>query len=187
MPRSSGVYLCPIVALKGLSDHGWIRGILQMTQMVTRRAVLGVLALPLAGCAAEGARYQPDGIARPRGSGTIYVYRPLSPLGVRGEDPFVSMAGKSYGRMRAGSFIAGTFPEGEVDVTVQQSLLLIIPTIPKTVTITVVRGSTSYVRLNQTIDKVGLDGGASVMQSVEIEEVPSEVGQAEIAQARQNI
>jgi hypothetical protein len=55
------------------------------------------------------------------------------------------------------------------------------------VTVTVVRGSTSYVRVNQTIDSVGLDGGASVMQSVEIEEVPSDVGQAEIAQARQNI
>jgi hypothetical protein len=112
---------------------------------------------------------------------------PLTELGRRGEDPFVSMAHKSYGRMRAGSFIAGTFPEGEVEVTVQQSLLFLMPTIPKTVTVSVVRGSQSYVKVDQVIDAIGVTQGASVTQSIEIEEMPFNVGQAELAQTRQNI
>lgn len=149
--------------------------------------MLQILTWPLVGCAAEGARYQPNGLVGAKNSGTIYVYRPLTQLGLRGEDPFVSMAHKSYGRMRAGSFIAGTFPEGEVDVTVQQSLLFVVPTIPKTVTVTVVRGSQSYVKVDQVIDSVDVSIGASVAQSIEIEEMPVNIGQAELAQTRQNI
>lgn len=158
-----------------------------MGGLITRRSVLRLLTFPLAGCAAEGARYAPNGLVGAKNTGTIYVYRPLTQLGQRGEDPFVSMAHKSYGRMRAGSFIAATFPEGEVDVTVQQSLLFIVPTIPKTVTVTVVRGSQSYVKVDQIIDAIGLTEGASVAQSIEIEEMPVDVGQAELAQTRQNI
>jgi hypothetical protein len=158
-----------------------------MGGLITRRSVLQLLALPLGGCAAEGARYLPDGVVAPKGSGVIYVYRPLSELGVRGEDPFITMAHKSYGRLRAGAYLAGTFPEGDVDVMVQQSLLFVIPTIPKTVTVTVVRGSQSYVRVDQTIDSVDVTSGATVMQSIEIEEVPLNIGQAELAQTRQNI
>ena len=158
-----------------------------MGGLITRRSVLQLLALPLAGCAAEGARYQPNGIAGAKNTGTIYVYRQLTDLGLRGEDPFVSMAHKSYGRMRAGSFIAATFPEGEVEVTVQQSVLFIVPTIPKTVTVTVVRGSQSYVRVDQTIESVDVTGGATVTQSIEIEEMPFNTGQAELAKTRQNI
>jgi hypothetical protein len=158
-----------------------------MSGLITRRSVLQLLTLPLVGCAAEGARYVPNGIVGAKNTGTIYVYRPLTQLGLRGEDPFVSMAHKSYGRMRAGSFIAGTFPEGEVDVTVQQSLLFIVPTVPKTVTVTVVRGSQSYVKVDQIIDAIGVTEGASVSQSIEIEEMPFNVGQAELAQTRQNI
>jgi hypothetical protein len=158
-----------------------------MSGLITRRSVLHLLTLPLVGCAAEGARYVPNGVVGAKNTGTIYVYRPLTQLGLRGEDPFVSMAHKSYGRMRAGSFIAGTFPEGEVDVTVQQSLLFIVPTIPKTVTVTVVRGSQSYVKVDQIIDAIGVTEGASVSQSIEIEEMPFNVGQAELAQTRQNI
>ena len=158
-----------------------------MGGLITRRSVLQLLALPLAGCAAEGARYQPNGIVGAKNTGTIYVYRPLTDLGLRGEDPFVSMAHKSYGRMRAGSFIASTFPEGEVEVTVQQSVLFIVPTIPKTVTVTVVRGSQSYVRVDQTIESVDVTGGATVTQSIEIEEMPFNIGQAELAKTRQNI
>jgi hypothetical protein len=97
------------------------------------------------------------------------------------------MAHKSYGRMRAGSFIAGTFPEGEVEVTVQQSLLFLVPTIPKTVTVSVVRGSQTYVKVDQVIDAIGVTEGASVTQSIDIEEMPFNVGQAELAQTRQNI
>jgi hypothetical protein len=158
-----------------------------MGGLITRRSVLQLLALPLAGCAAEGARYQPNGIVGAKNTGTIYVYRPLTDLGLRGEDPFVSMAHKSYGRMRAGSFIAATFPEGEVEVTVQQSVLFIVPTIPKTVAVTVVRGSQSYVRVDQTIDSVDVTGGATVTQSIDIEEMPFNIGQAELAKTRQNI
>ena len=158
-----------------------------MGGLVTRRSVLQLLTLPLGGCAAEGARYQPNGVVGAKNSGTIYVYRPLTELGLRGEDPFVSMAHKSYGRMRAGSFIAATFPEGEVDVTLQQSVLFFVPTIPKTVTVTVVRGSQSYVRVDQIIDSVGVSGGTTVMQTIEIEEVPFNIGQAELAKSRQNI
>ena len=158
-----------------------------MGGLITRRSVLQLLALPLVGCAAEGARYQPNEVVGAKNSGTIYVYRPLTDLGVRGEDPFVTMAHKSYGRMRAGSFIAATFPEGDVDVTVQQSLLFFVPTIPKTVTVTVVRGSQSYVRVDQKIDSVDVTSGATVMQSIEIEEVPFNIGQAELAKTRQNI
>jgi hypothetical protein len=158
-----------------------------MSGLITRRSVLQLLTLPLVGCAAEGARYVPNGIVGAKNTGTIYVYRPLTQLGLRGEDPFVSMAHKSYGRMRAGSFIAGTFPEGEVDVTVQQSLLFIVPTIPKTVTVTVVRGSQSYVKVDQVIDSVDVSVGASMAQSIKIEEMPFNVGQAELAQTRQNI
>ena len=158
-----------------------------MGGLIRRRSVLQILTWPLVGCAAEGARYQPNGLVGAKNSGTIYVYRPLTQLGLRGEDPFVSMAHKSYGRMRAGSFIAGTFPEGEVDVTVQQSLLFVVPTIPKTVTVTVVRGSQSYVKVDQVIDSVDVSIGASVAQSIEIEEMPVNIGQAELAQTRQNI
>ena len=158
-----------------------------MSGLITRRSVFQVLTLPLAGCAAEGARYIPNSLEGAKNTGTIYVYRPLTELGRRGEDPFVSMAHKSYGRMRAGSFIAATFPEGEVDVTVQQSVLFIVPTIPKTVTVTVVRGSQSYVRVDQVIDSVDISVGATVAQSIEIEEMPFNVGQAELAQTRQNI
>ena len=155
--------------------------------LISRRSVLQLLTLPLTGCAAEGARYLPNGIVGAKNTGTIYVYRPLTQIGQRGEDPFVSLAHKSYGRMRAGSFIAATFPEGEVDVTLQQSLLFVVPTIPKTVTVTVVRGSQSYVRVDQTIDSVGISDGAALTQSIEIEEVPYTVGEAELAQTRQNI
>jgi hypothetical protein len=62
-----------------------------------------------------------------------------------------------------------------------------VPTIPKTVTVTVVRGSQSYVKVDQVIDGIGVTEGASVSQSIEIEEMPFNVGQAELAQTRQNI
>lgn len=144
------------------------------------------LALPLGGCAAEGALFQPDSVSVSKGYGTINVYRPLLGLGKQGEEPFVSIARKSYGRMRPGSFVAATFPEGDYNVTLQQSVFLLVPTIPKTISVTVVRGSQSYVRVDQTIDSIGITSGASVTQSISIEEVPFEVGQAELAKTRQN-
>ena len=154
-----------------------------MSWLISRRLFL---ALPLGGCAAEGSRYQPDSLFVSKGQGTIYVYRPLLDFGKQGEEPFVSIARKSYGRMRPGSFVAATFPEGDYNVTVQQSIFLLVPTIPKTISVTVVRGSQTYVRVDQTIDAIGMTSGASVTQSVSIEEVPFEVGQAELAKTRQN-
>ena len=154
-----------------------------MGGIISRRVFL---ALPLSGCAASGALYQPDAVTVSAGNGTIYVYRPQLPLGKQGEEPFVSIARKSYGRLRPGAFIAATFPEGEYSVTVQQSVFLLVPTIPKSVSVTVVRGSQSYVKVDQVIDSFGAAGGASVTQSITIEEVSYEVGQAELASARQN-
>jgi hypothetical protein len=154
-----------------------------MGGIISRRLFL---ALPLAGCAASGSLYQPDVVTPSKGNGTIYVYRPLLPLGQQGEEPFVSIARKSYGRLRPGAFVAGTFPEGEYSVTVQQSVFLLVPTIPKSVSVTVVRGSQSYVRVDQIIDSVAMTSGASVSQSTSIEEVPFDVGQAELAKSRQN-
>jgi hypothetical protein len=154
-----------------------------MSGLISRRLFL---ALPLAGCAAEGVRYQPDNVSPSKGMGTIYVYRLQLDLGKQGEEPFVSIARKSYGRLRPGAFIAATFPEGDYNVTVQQSVFLLVPTIPKTVSVTVVRGSQSFVRVDQTIDSIGMSGGASVTQSISIEEVPYDVGQAELAKTRRN-
>jgi hypothetical protein len=154
-----------------------------MGEMISRRLFL---ALPLAGCAADGALYQPDSVSVSKGMGTIYVYRPQLEIGKQGEEPFVVINRKSYGRMRTGSYVAGTFPEGDYNVTVQQSIFLLIPTIPKTISVTVVRGSMTYVRVDQTIDTIGMAGDASVSQSTSIEEVPFEIGQTELAKTRLN-
>ena len=71
----------------------------------------------------------------------------------------------------------------------QQSVFLLLPTIPKTVEVTVVPGSISYVRVNQAIDSIGSGGaagGVQVTQSISIEEVPFDVGQTELEATRQN-
>lgn len=153
--------------------------------MVSRGLII-VLLLGLSACTAQGARFAPSDIAAANNAGTIYVYRPLGTIGTRGESPFVSIGGKSYGTMKAGSFVAASVPVGEVKVTVQQSLFMLMPTIPRSVMVTVVPGSVSYVRVNQTIDSADASHGLTVMQSVQIEEVAPEVGQAELGQTRQN-
>ncbi len=157
-----------------------------MTPEITRRGVLGLVAMAAAGCTAKGAAYNPATVSADGRTGIIHVYRPLGTMATRGESPFVRIGGKSHGRMKAGSFIAVPMPEGDVKVTVQQSLFLLMPTIPRSVTVTVVAGGSSYVRLDQKIDGADVGGGVSVSQSVEIEEVSIEVGQAEIESTRQN-
>jgi len=157
--------------------------------MSERRAgvvATAAVAAVLAACTAEGARYQPGQAAAGPNAGIIYVYRPLGNVVTRGEAPFLRVGGRSYGRMNAGSFRAINVPEGDVEVQVQQSLLMLVPTIPRSVTVTVVAGSKSYVRVNQTIDSASVGSGLAVSQSVNIEEVSSEVGQEELAQTRQN-
>lgn len=154
----------------------------------SRRVLVGAL-LALSGCAAEGPRYQPAALDPIEGQGVIYVYRPALELGKRGESPFVTVNGISYGAMRPGSFIAANVPAGEIKVVVQQSVFMLVPTIPKKVVVTVVPGSMSYVRVNQKIDSMGSGGdagGVQVMQSISIEEVPFDVGQQELEMTRQN-
>lgn len=144
--------------------------------------------LVLTGCAAEGPRYQPAALEALKGQGIIYVYRPLLAVGRRGENPHVTVNGVSYGGMRPGSFIAANVPAGDIKVMVQQTMFMVLPTIPKSVEVTVVPGSNSYVRVNQAIDSVGggAEGGVQVMQSISIEEVPFDVGQQELEATRQN-
>jgi Protein of unknown function (DUF2846) len=154
----------------------------------TRRALVATL-LALTGCTAQGPRYQPAALDPIEGQGVIYVYRPALQVGKRGESPYVTVNGISYGAMRPGAFIAANVPAGEIKVTVQQSVFLLLPTIPKSVEVTVVPGSMSYVRVNQKIDNItsgGAAGGVQVMQSIEIEEVPFDVGQKELEATRQN-
>ncbi len=116
---------------------------------------LGMALLALTGCAAEGPRYQPAALEPLKGQGIIYVYRPLLDVGRRGENPHVTVNGVSYGGMRPGSFIAANVPAGEIKVVVQQTMFMVLPTIPKSVEVTVVPGSNSYVRVNQSIDSAG--------------------------------
>ncbi len=157
-----------------------------MQRGLTRRGALGFVGALLAGCTAKGPAYVPASITPTGNTGLIYVYRPKGSLGTRGESPFVTIGDTSYGPIKAGSYIAAAMPEGEVKVTVQQTVLMFIATIPRSVTVTVVRGGTSYVRVDQNIDNASLEGGVTVNQSIEIEEVSSEEGQAELEATRQN-
>jgi hypothetical protein len=152
----------------------------------TRRGVLGIFGFLLAACTAKGPAYVPASISPTSNTGLIYVYRPLGTIGTRGESPFVTIDETSYGPIKAGSFIAAKVPEGEVKVVVQQSVLMFIPTIPRSVTVTVVHRGTSYVRVDQNIDGASLEGGVTINQSINIEEVSSEEGQAELEKTRQN-
>lgn len=153
---------------------------------LTRRGVLGFVGFLLAGCTGKGPAYVPASISPTSSTGLIYVYRPLGTVGTRGESPYVTIGDIAYGPIRAGSFIAANVPEGEVKVVVQQSVLMFIPTIPRSVMVTVVASGTSYVRVDQNIDSASLSGGVTVNQSIEIEEVSSEEGQAELEGTRQN-
>lgn len=157
--------------------------------MQVSRRVLVPLLLALGACAAEGPRYEPAALTPLEGAGIIYVYRPLQEIGKRGESPHLTIDGTSYGAMRPGSFVAANVRAGDIRVTLQQSVFLFVPTFPKSVDVTVVPGSISYVRVNQKIDSIGSGGdagGIQVMQSIEIEEVPFDVGQRELEQTRQN-
>jgi hypothetical protein len=157
-----------------------------MTVKTTRRGLLGLLAGSLTACTAEGPAYRPDSVEPTATTGVIYVYRPKGTVATRGESPFVTIGGKSYGQIKAGSYVAANVPEGEAKVMLQQSLFLLVPTIPRWVTVTVVAGGTSYVRVDQKISGADLSSGVTVNQSILIEEVSSEVGQAELAETRQN-
>lgn len=145
-----------------------------------------IVALLLAGCVSPGdvtSSVAPNGAAgRP---GTIVVYRPKGKLLSQGEPPYVTVAGKTYGTLPAGSYFAATVPEGDVKVTANQAVLLVLPTIPKSVEVAVIATGTSYVRVDQIISSADLSGGVTVNQQVVIEEVSPIVGQAEIRGLRE--
>jgi hypothetical protein len=146
---------------------------------------VGLVAL--ASCTAQGARYNPTTVANPGSNGIIYVYRPKSEtLWERGEPPYIDINGKNYGQLKSGGMISVTLPEGEYRVTALQTLFLVVPTIPKSITVAVVPGSRSYVRVDQRITRLDAGGSFSATQETLIEEVSAEVGQAELAKTRAN-
>jgi hypothetical protein len=153
---------------------------------VTLRRMIPLVGMAfMAGCAAEGPEFQ---AMKPTigGQGMIYVYRPKTPIGTRGEDPYIEIAGKDMGRLKSGGNVGLAVPAGEHDVTIRQNLLF-IPTIPRTITVAVAAGGSAYVRADQRITELDAsDGGARAMQAVFIEEVSLEQGQEEIGKTRGN-
>jgi hypothetical protein len=133
---------------------------------MARIALIAMLALAAAGCTAGGPTFQPLS-QRPAGQGIVYVYRPEGKTIGRGETPYVEIAGKNLGMLKAGGYLSATLPPGEHDVTVRQSLLF-VPTIWDTVSVAVAPGSVSYVRVDQRVTKVGNAGFLSAMQKVTI-------------------
>jgi hypothetical protein len=148
------------------------------------RLVACWVVLLLAGCAAEGRLFERQAALTDE-VGVIYVYRPLTSVFGRGEDPYVTIAGERMGRLRAGGYFKKIVPIGEHKVTVNQSLFL-LPTWPESVEVAVASASSTYVKVDQRITDVGFDGGATATQQVFIEEVPSPAGQSEIAALREN-
>jgi hypothetical protein len=148
-----------------------------------RLAVCWVVLL-LAGCAAEGRLFERQAALTDE-VGVIYVYRPLTSVFGRGEDPYVTIAGQRMGRLKAGGYFKKIVPIGEHKVTVNQSLFL-LPTWPESVEVAVASASSAYIKVDQRITDVGFDGGATATQQVFIEEVSSPAGQSEIAALREN-
>ena len=151
---------------------------------MARIALIAMLALLAAACTADGPGFQPVS-QRPAGEGIVYVYRPEGAALGRGETPYIEIAGKNMGMLKAGGYVSAALPPGEHDVTVRQTMLF-VPTLWDTVSVAVAPGSVSYVRIDQRVTKVGNAGFFSAMQKVSIEEVSAEVGQSEITETRQN-
>jgi hypothetical protein len=147
-------------------------------------AACAVLAAIVAGCAADGPRYQPT-LERKQGEGLIYIYRPAGEVIGRGESPYVEVGDKSLGRLSAGAYVTISVPPGEHEVTARQTALF-VPTVWRSVEVAVAAGSVSYVRVDQRVTEVGTAGTFSAMQAVSIEEVSVEEGQREIAETRAN-
>jgi hypothetical protein len=155
-------------------------------QWVLLRLAAIAAALLLAGCAAEGARFERQAAAPLTSEdGVIYVYRPLTSVLGRGEDPYVTIAGERMGRLRAGGYFKKIVPIGEHRVTVQQSVLF-LPTWPESVDVAVASGAGTYVKVDQRVTGVDISDGATATQEVFIEEVPGYTGQNEILAMREN-
>lgn len=151
---------------------------------MARIAPIAMLALLATACTADGPAFQPLA-QRPAGQGIVYVYRLEGKALGRGETPYIEIAGKNMGMLKAGGYMSLTLPPGEHDVTVRQAMLF-VPTIWDTVTVAVAPGSVSYVRVDQRVTRVGNAGFFSAMQQVFIEEVSAEEGQNEISDTKQN-
>lgn len=153
---------------------------------LTRRSLLALTAAGLlAGCAATGNEWQPATNMQP-GHGMVYVYRPLGDFLGRGEAPYVQIGTGLPRQLRAGGYVAFEVPQGIHTVRAFQNMLF-VPTIPFFIEVEVSEGRSSYIRLDQRISKLGGgNGGVRAMQKVEIEEVPPDVGAAEIAETRAN-
>jgi uncharacterized protein DUF2846 len=153
------------------------------------RALYVCLAVCLAfalllGCSAGGTTFHREaGLSND--VGVIYVYRPLTSLIGRGEDPYVTIAGKQMGRLKAGGYFKLVVPIGDHKVTVNQSVLL-LPTWPESVEVAVASATSAYVKVDQRITDVDFSSGAVATQQVYIEEVPSPAGQTEIAALRES-
>jgi hypothetical protein len=154
-----------------------------MQYLLLRLAAVAA-ALLLAGCAAEGQRFERQAALNSE-LGVIYVYRPLTSLVARGEDPYVTIAGQPMGRLRAGGYFKKVVPIGEHKVTVQQTILF-LPTWPESVEVAVASATGTYVKVDQRITGVEFNEGATATQQVFIEEVPGFTGQNEILGMREN-
>jgi hypothetical protein len=154
-----------------------------MQSLLLRLAAV-VAALLVACCAAEGQRFERQAALNSE-VGVIYVYRPLTSVLARGEDPYVTIAGQPMGRLRAGGYFKKVVPIGEHKVMVQQTVLF-IPTWPESVEVAVASATGSYVKIDQRITAVEFDEGATATQQVFIEEVPGFTGQSEILGMREN-
>jgi hypothetical protein len=138
----------------------------------------------LLGCTPGGSTFQREaGLSND--VGVIYVYRPLSSLFGRGEDPYVTIAGKQMGRLKAGGYFKFIVPIGEHKVTVNQSIFL-LPTWPESVEVAVASATSTYVKVDQRITDLDFSSGATATQQVSIEEVSSPTGQNEIAALRED-
>ena len=154
-----------------------------MQSLLLRLAAV-MAAFLLACCAAEGQRFERQAALNSE-VGVIYVYRPLTSVLARGEDPYVTIAGQPMGRLRAGGYFKKVVPIGEHKVMVQQTVLF-IPTWPESVEVAVASATGSYVKIDQRITAVEFDEGATATQQVFIEEVPGFTGQSEILGMREN-
>ena len=149
------------------------------------RRAFPVIVILLAGCVAQGPKYQSAGVTPERGEGVIYVYRPKGNWVVRGENPYIQIGDDGLGALRSGGFLSKAVPAGEYKVIVRQSLLL-MPVWSDSVEVTVADGGSAYVKVDQRYTQFGADSGVSARQQIFIQEVDSLTGQAEIAETRSN-
>ncbi|HKQ95207.1 MAG TPA: DUF2846 domain-containing protein [Aestuariivirgaceae bacterium] len=149
------------------------------------RLFLVVTALLVSSCAAEGPDFKRASIQSTE-VGIIYVYRPLTSVIGRGENPYVYVNGENLGQLKAGGYLEKVVPIGEYKVTVRQTVLF-VPTWPESVEVAVASGGSAYVKVDQRVTGFTTEGeGATATQQVFIEEVGNEEGQIEIERAKGN-